>query len=281
MLHKLAVFLTTPEKWGTLLVLGAVTLLWALAIRRRGARVRLTRDLVTDVVYWLFYAAGIFTLVGGTRVFLGAQAALHRVAPFLELNLVRDKPWWIQLLAVTVVFDFFSYWWHRAMHGSRLLWLVHRAHHSQTDLNPLTNYRVHLGEMFGRGLVLMFPAAVLGANAPAFAAAIWLQTGLNTLAHADLDWGFGGARFLVVSPMHHRVHHADDARSQRNYGILLSAWDYLFGTLTPSFERPERFGLSGETVPRGFLGQLIDPLLVAYRRLRNLARPMPAPAVVE
>lgn len=259
-----------------LMVIAAVVLCWALAQKRRTGRwPRISRDATTDAIYWLFYSAGVFAFVGGTRAIAGMQWALHRWAPFLELNLVRGKPMLVQWVAITVACDFSSYWWHRATHSSRLLWIVHRAHHSATQLNPITNYRVHVIDFLGRAVFMVPCYAILGADAKWFAGLILAQVALNTLAHADLGWSYGPFGYLVVSPRHHRIHHAEDVElSQHNFGILLSVWDYLFRTATKVTERPERFGVAGEVVPRGFIGQQIEPLVLAFKRLVP-RRPVP------
>src|ERR1700742_3338545 len=149
---------TTPERLGTVAVLAIGTVLWAFAERRpRGTWPLLGRDFLTDVAYWLFYSAGIFTLLGFARLFTATQWAIHRWLPAIELNLVRGKAGWIQFASMVVACDFASYWWHRATHASRILWLVHRPHHSQVQLTPFTNYRVHIADMIGRGVLLMIP----------------------------------------------------------------------------------------------------------------------------
>jgi sterol desaturase/sphingolipid hydroxylase (fatty acid hydroxylase superfamily) len=261
---------TSFQRLGGIAVIAAVVVCWAVAWRRRnGAWPRIKRDAVTDLVYWLFYTAGIFTILGFGKIFTVTQAAMHRWLPMLELNLLRDKPMWLQIAGLAVVCDFASYGWHRATHASSLLWLIHRAHHSSEQLNPLTNYRVHIVDFIGRGLVLIPPAALLGFPAQATLGVIWAQTALNTLAHADLGWSYGPLGFLFVSPRHHRLHHSEDAAvSQRNYGIFFSFWDYLFGTTAPNTARPERFGLAGDTVPPGFIAQQFEPLVVLWRRMR-------------
>jgi hypothetical protein len=41
----------------------------------------------------------------------------------------------------------------------------------------------------------------------------------------------GPLRYLLVTPQSHRVHHSIEARhADRNFGVILSVWDRLFGT---------------------------------------------------
>ena len=48
-----------------------------------------------------------------------------------------NKMWF--LLAYFFFFDVIYYWYHRAQHSNSFLWLVHKLHHSDSELNVTTS----------------------------------------------------------------------------------------------------------------------------------------------
>ena len=49
---------------------------------------------------------------------------------------------WVALLAATFLLDSFStYWVHRLMHVTPLLWRVHRVHHADCEVDVSTSFR--------------------------------------------------------------------------------------------------------------------------------------------
>jgi sterol desaturase/sphingolipid hydroxylase (fatty acid hydroxylase superfamily) len=57
--------------------------------------------------------------------------------------------------------------------------------------------------------------------------------------------------------------HPQSGPMDRNFGITLSIWDWLFGTAyVPDGRAPERLGFAGiERYPRNVLSQMIAPFL--------------------
>jgi sterol desaturase/sphingolipid hydroxylase (fatty acid hydroxylase superfamily) len=266
---------TRPERLGTFTTIAVVLILWACVLRRlRGRWPTPDRDDATDAMYTAFYVGGIFGFLVGGPVYALVSHAIHAWAPALELHLLKGKPGWLQFLALTAVTDLVSYGWHRWAHASRFLWLFHRIHHAEPHLTPLTNYRFHAGDMALRGTLLAVPVVILGADASWFLAALWVETALNLLAHSDLDWGYGRAGYLLVSPRFHRIHHAaESGPARRNFGFLLAVWDHVFGTADGGAARPAAYGVQGESVPRAFFPQQIDPFGAALRQAREGGKP--------
>jgi sterol desaturase/sphingolipid hydroxylase (fatty acid hydroxylase superfamily) len=266
---------TSPERLGTVATIALVLAVWAVLKKiTRGRWPSPDRDDATDALYAAFYVGGFFSFLIGAPVYALVARAIHAGAPAMELHLLRGTPGWAQFLVLTVVTDFVSYGWHRWAHASRLLWLFHRIHHSQTHLTPLTNYRFHAGDFALRGILQAVPVVMLGADATWFLAALWIETALNLLAHSDFDWGYGRAGFLLVSPRFHRVHHAaGPGPARKNFGFLLAVWDHAFGTADPAAGRPASYGVEGEAVPQAFLPQQVNPFGAAFRELRPGGRP--------
>src|SRR6202020_1077981 len=52
---------------------------------------------------------------------------------------------------------------------------------------------------------------------------------LSTMPHANVNWGFGPLRYVIVSPAYHRLHHDRDDQRGVNLATVLVVWDVLAG----------------------------------------------------
>jgi sterol desaturase/sphingolipid hydroxylase (fatty acid hydroxylase superfamily) len=71
---------------------------------------------------------------------------------------------------------------------------------------------------------------------------------------------------VIVSPTFHAFHHSTDpAHYNRNYGKILSVWDFLFDTAVRGGERPVQFGVEGMKVPERLAAQFAHPFRLLWR----------------
>ena len=165
------------------------------------------------------------------------EAWLLAVSPGLEAILATV----VTMLSI----DFSSYWAHRAMHYVPFLWNVHSIHHSARHLTPLTTYRQHPIEPlflnacrgFAAGIGLAFFHAVFFNATPVLTvygmgAGFFIYMFTTNLHHCAVPVRYPRSlRNLVVSPHIHQVHHSSDARHHgRNFGVVFSIWDRIYGT---------------------------------------------------
>jgi len=67
--------------------------------------------------------------------------------------------------------------------------------------------------------------------------------------HTQLIKKMGWLEYILVTPSHHRVHHASNPKYlDKNMGMFLIVWDKLFGTFQPEMEendyQPIKYGLT-------------------------------------
>ena len=182
---------------------------------------------------------------------------------FFGARLLTPATSWLVLLMQFLVFYFASnlafYWAHRAMHQNKLLWSIHRPHHSAEALTFLTGGRVHPIESIGVGLWTTFwtgsAAAVLSyysgaAIHPLMPAAVlgWLilTDVLDKIQHSHLSTSLGPLDYIIASGAMHQIHHSAELKHRdKNFGNASSIFDWLFGTIyIPAPRETIRLGLS-------------------------------------
>lgn len=124
---------------------------------------------------------------------------------------------------------FLWYWWHRARHEVRPLWLAcHQLHHSPSRIEAAMAFYKHPLEQAANALLAAAVAGPLfGLDPGAALVYATLSAGAEFVYHVNVRtprW----LGYLVQRPEMHRLHHARGHHAQ-NYGDL-PVWDMLFGT---------------------------------------------------
>jgi sterol desaturase/sphingolipid hydroxylase (fatty acid hydroxylase superfamily) len=83
----------------------------------------------------------------------------------------------------------------------------------------------------------------------------------SVFVHANLDWTLGPFKYVFVSPVFHRWHHARKTQGV-NFASTFAVWDCLFGTFhMPQGALPDNYGIDDTAMPEGLMAQLSYPLL--------------------
>jgi sterol desaturase/sphingolipid hydroxylase (fatty acid hydroxylase superfamily) len=220
-----------------------------------------TRVFAHDVAYFLFYRVAYTVAILGPIL---AWIKPHVPVLFPDMHLA------VSAVTFFLATDFTGYWIHRWQHSNRFLWAFHSVHHAPQQLTFLSSYRLHVFDQSLGVINILGMSLILGAPAHVWMPYLILYHFFEGTQHADLKWRFGPCFRLVVSPVFHAVHHsADPAHHHRNFGKILSLWDFLFGTAADARQRPQHLGLD-ELHHEGLWDQWASPF-------RRLAAESPSP----
>lgn len=148
--------------------------------------------------------------------------------------------YWFSLL---IAEDFIYYWLHRIDHRCRLFWAVHVTHHSSEEFNLTVGFRSSVFQPLYRFIYFM-PLALLGFKGIDIFLMYSITQLYGILVHTQLIQKLGFLEWILVTPSHHRVHHASNFQYiDRNFGTVFIFWDKLFGTFTPETEKV-KYGLT-------------------------------------
>src|SRR5687767_9407371 len=130
--------------------------------------------------------------------------------------------YWFMLVLLE---DFLYYWLHRFDHEVRLFWAVHVTHHSSEHLNFTVGFRSSVFQPLYRFLYFI-PLALMGFK-PLDIVFIYSATQIwGIFVHTELIDKMGWLEYVLVTPSHHRVHHASNAKYlDKNMGMFLIIWD--------------------------------------------------------
>jgi sterol desaturase/sphingolipid hydroxylase (fatty acid hydroxylase superfamily) len=148
-------------------------------------------------------------------------------------------PLWLQVGTGIVVLDFsVGYLSHRLMHIWPAMWRFHQVHHSDDFVDVTTTYRTHPVETVWRFLFAIVPVWVLGLPAQAVVIQRLLQATNGVIEHANIRLWPPLDRVLSllwVTPNVHKIHHSREiSEANSNYANLLTIYDRVLGTYTPS-----------------------------------------------
>jgi len=174
---------------------------------------------------------------------------------------VAALPFPLQLLAVLFVSDFVQYWVHRTFHAVPWLWRFHAIHHSVETMDWLAGSRLHLVDAVVTRALAFVPLYVLGFGDAAIFTYVALVSLHATFIHANVRFEFGPLAWVLATPRFHHWHHGAEREAiDRNFAVHLPIIDVIFGTAhLPRGRWPASYGLSNETVPDGYVRQLIEP----------------------
>ncbi len=248
-----------------LLLSTAFALLERVLPARRGQDA-LRPQIANDLAYLLFnghfYAVWVAGLVGG--VALWARKGLGALSLLPENGWLDGRTPALQFLVFLVVSDFLQWCVHRILHGVPWLWQFHKVHHSVERMDWAANFRFHWMELVVYRSLLYVPLLWLGGDGgPLFAVAVF-ATAWGHFNHANLKLELGPLGYVFNSPRMHLWHHdaSDEGGVAKNFGIVLSVWDFLFGTAYwPRRRSPMRIGYPGDgEMPRDLGRQALFPL---------------------
>lgn len=157
----------------------------------------------------------------------------------------------VQNTILTYVIAFFAldlagYWTHRIDHEYNLFWNAHIVHHSSEEFNLACALRQSISVFFRLFTIFLIPAALLGVPEQVIAVVAPLHLFAQFWYHTRHIGKMGFLEHIIVTPSHHRVHHAiNPLYLDKNYSQIFIFWDKLFGTFQEELDdMPPVYGIT-------------------------------------
>ena len=134
-------------------------------------------------------------------------------------------------LIAFMALDFAGYWVHRLSHEINFFWNKHAIHHSSEEFNLGCALRQSISSFVNIFTIFLIPAAIFGVPAIVIAVIAPIHLFAQFWYHTVYIKKMGFLEKIIVTPSHHRVHHAINPEYlDKNHGQIFIFWDKLFGT---------------------------------------------------
>ncbi len=166
-----------------------------------------------------------------------------------------------------VLVDFASYWSHRFNHEINVMWNRHIIHHSSEEFNLSCALRQSISGIVSVYFFLYIPLAVIGIPGNIIAVVAPLHLFAQFWYHTRLINKMGFLEHIIVTPSHHRVHHAINPEYiDKNYAAIFIIWDKMFGTFQEeSSDIPAVYGVKKPVLTW-------NPFLINFQHITSLAK---------
>jgi len=182
---------------------------------------------------------------------------------------------WYWLIYGYIVWELSHFVYHFLGHKVRLFWCLHSTHHAQEHMNLSISYAHFFLEAPYADVIRTSICILLGIN-PAllffimFIDGTWggfIHVGENILR----DGRLGFLNKIILTPSHHRVHHAKNPLYiDTNFCNLLNVWDKVFGTFQQEqYDVPVRYGITRQLKANSFWDVYFGEIVYLFRDIRR------------
>lgn len=210
-------------------------------------------------IAWLNLRMGLMSLAMLIAATMTLHAPIVDIAYYLQIFSIAESslPWLAQFVLSFLLIDALAFINHWAGHRFNWIWRLHRAHHSEECVTAATTLLHHPLETLWLFANMLAAYVFFGVTLDAIIAYTLAAALHGPLSHANIaypKWLNAALGWAIVTPDLHRIHHSAKIEEEHsNYGVLLTIWDRLAGTLRMHADRPDdafAMGLADMTLDR-------------------------------
>lgn len=191
--------------------------------------------------------------------FISIALVVFCIGFFEKYALFQTTFTWYWFIYGYIVWELGHFVYHYLGHKVRLFWCLHSTHHAPETMNLSVSYAHFFLEAPYADFIRTTVCILLGVNPPMlllimFIDGIWGGF-IHIGEHMIKDGRLGFLGKYILTPSHHRVHHAKNPLyMDTNFCNLLNIWDRAFGTYQPEDPNvPVVYGITRQMRPNSFL----------------------------
>ncbi|MFL5788449.1 MAG: sterol desaturase family protein [Flavisolibacter sp.] len=207
--------------------------------------------------------------------FISIAVVVFCIYLFQKYALIKTTFTWYWFIYGYVVWEFGHFIYHYLAHKVRLFWCLHSTHHAPQAMNLSVSYAHFFLEAPYADFIRTTTCILLGVNPPMlflimFIDGVWggfIHIGEHMMKNARL----GVAGNIILTPSHHRVHHAKNPKYiDTNFCNLLNIWDRIFHTYqSEDRNEPIAYGITRQMKPNSFLDAYFGEIPCLIRDIKN------------
>ncbi|HTI07980.1 MAG TPA: sterol desaturase family protein [Puia sp.] len=178
---------------------------------------------------------------------------------------------WYWLIYGYVVWEFAHFVYHYGGHKVRLFWCLHSTHHAPQTMNLSITYMHFFLEAPYADVIRTSICIIAGVSPPLLFLIMAIDGTWGAFIHVGenimKDGRMGFMNRVILTPSHHRVHHArNPLYMDTNFCNLLNIWDRAFKTYQD--EQPEvkiEYGITRKVNSRSFVDMYFGEFVCLWR----------------
>jgi sterol desaturase/sphingolipid hydroxylase (fatty acid hydroxylase superfamily) len=223
--------------------------------------------------YRVIFCIYVANRVIGTWISIAALSAC--IALFEPYAIFSSGVTWYWLAYGYVVWELGHFFYHYLAHKVRLFWCLHSTHHAPESMNLFVSHAHFFLEAPYADTIRTTTCILLGVSPPLLFLIMFIDGTWGMFIHAGekllKDARLGPLNRWILTPSHHRVHHArNPLYIDTNYCNLLNIWDRVFRTYQE--ERPElppEYGITRPMNAGSFWDVYIGEIVALWRDVRR------------
>ena len=178
---------------------------------------------------------------------------LQPIAPF------QTSMTWYGLIYGYIVWEFGHFLYHYWGHKVRLFWCLHSTHHAPEDMNLMVNHAHFFLEAPYADAIRTTVCILLGVQPEMLFVIMFIDGTWGAFIHVGenlmKDGRLGFLNKIILTPSHHRVHHArNPLYMDTNFCNLLNIWDKAFKTYQDEDQNVEiEYGITRDMDSASFM----------------------------
>jgi sterol desaturase/sphingolipid hydroxylase (fatty acid hydroxylase superfamily) len=207
--------------------------------------------------------------------FISIAAIAFCIGLFEKFAILETGFTWYWLIYGYLVWELAHFVYHYLAHKVRLLWCLHSTHHAPESMNLSVSFAHFFLEGPYADVIRTSICILLGVNPPLLFFIMFIDGTWGAFIHAGenllKDGRLGFLNNIILTPSHHRVHHArNPLYMDTNFCNLLNIWDKIFGTLQhEKHEEVPEYGITREMNPGSFPDVYFGEIVALWKDMRH------------
>lgn len=225
----------------------------------------------------LDYKISFFSFVLNAVIgrFISIAAVVFCIGVFEKYALIKISFTWYWFIYAYIVWEFGHFIYHYLGHKVRLFWCLHSTHHAPEAMNLAISYAHFFLEAPYADVIRTTVCILLGVTPEMLLVIMFIDGVWGGFIHIGegllRDGRLGFLNKLILTPSHHRVHHAKNPLYiDTNFCNLLNIWDRVFHTYQPEEKDvPVVYGITREMKPNSFVDAYFGEIGALVRDVRR------------
>jgi len=207
--------------------------------------------------------------------FISIAAVAFCIGVFEKRAIFKTGFTWYWLIYGYIVWEFAHFMYHYLAHKVRLLWCLHSTHHAPQTMNLSVTYAHFFLEAPYADVIRTSICILCGVSPPLLFFIMFIDGTWGGFIHVGehilRDGRLGFLNKILLTPSHHRVHHArNPLYMDTNFCNLLNIWDKLFGTFQhEQKDMPIEYGITRKIDPNNFWDVYFGEIFILWKDVKT------------